>query len=201
MAIDLVAAFTFGQRDLQVLAVDKEGRCRVSPEAERVGVLHRGLLNGLIPYHLWMPQARTDMVPERKDVKARWNGSAVELTGAGCRLAGAADLEITGKQGGVWIIPGLLWKELLALQNEVRLGRCHLRRVMLFHTDRGPSDERAQQEPVAAAPIIVRWLRENIPGATDAVVSLVPVLQPGEDLLVKDELGNSLLQPAAAQRH
>lgn len=205
MSHDLIVAITLGQRDLQVLAVDDRGLCRISPYRNRVGIFHRALLDGSLHPRLWVPKDLQQRVQEREDIDAVYQDGRVHLFGhlhqafPLLRLARAADLgeKLTGEEDVLWLTPGLLWRELRTLEQEVGKGIVRLHKIIFFETDRGPDDLRSGKEPVAAVPLLSAWFQENLPSVP---IEKVTCLKRGEQLTTVDHEGNKHSLAATAER-
>lgn len=203
MPQDLVVVATLGQRDLQGLVMLDGDLYKTS--VKPVGAFHQALLHQELRYRFWLPESPDSGVKER-DV-AVWKEGQLQFEQGGrafpqYRLATAADLGVAvdGKKPDLWLIPGLLWKYLLELKQELQQGRVTLRRFLLLYTDRGEAGTWAETEPRAAAPLLRDWLQGWLPGVSQGVIEAVAYLIGNEDMYVKDQTDSQFLRPAVATR-
>lgn len=205
MSDSRVIAITVGQNDLQVLAVDRESGnlCRVPVDKDHIGSVHQALLNGSLPYRLWVPDD-PEAVPDEVRERAHYQESGKLSFGGRPKrqldFAQAKDLGETGDASEVWLIPPRLCN---ALQ-EIRCWTAEIHRIIFFDTDRRPDKDSADYEqkatePTAVTPLLKSWLQEHA-GVAEERIQTVAVLVAEETLLQCDPQGNVDLLSDAAER-
>jgi len=222
MPNELVVAITLGQHDLQFLAIDTHGKkWRISPVKERVGVIHRALIAKEIPYVVWCPQETAVGIQELRAASVDWDSGQLKVnlthdkansTSTNIdRLATPEDVRLKSQEAGencIVIVPGVLHQHLTVLRSELLSGQYRLGRLLLLDTNRGAKWKLANSEPVAAAPVLKRWLSEiwlaDVPGFDPDVIEPVTYLRAvggeAEPLYVEDYARNRYLNPNAAAR-
>jgi hypothetical protein len=201
MPEDLVVAATLGRRDLQVLVVFNEKLCRAP--VRNVGAFDRALLKPECRYRFWLPESfPPDDIKECR-VDACWKERQLQFDQRlDCRLATAKDLgvAVNGDEPDLWLIPGLLWRYLLELKQELQEGKVTLRRFLLLYTDRDKATRWAADEPRAAALLLHDWLQSWLPGVCQGVIEALPYLTGIEDVYVQDQTNSKFLRPAVTTR-
>ena len=192
MSTDLIVISTLGGNDLQFLVTHEGKRKKIAPR--NTGEVHRALRDaGDSLYEWWLPDNPDAELPEVKSAAYSFdpkNGfrpdrSEVALVDAPKLL----------------LVPGILWRDLLKLREELRRGEVRVRRLILVHTDRDAKNPRAANEPSAAAPLLARWLPGWLGTDPDPeFVDVVAALRGMEELQVRNEEGGVFLLPEAAER-
>lgn len=204
----IVVIVTLGGNDLQFLVKHNGKLKRASPR--NTGEVHRALRNGKNLCEWWLPATIASEVEELKEHRYRFNpmegfkpevgGNADSTRASEVRLADFADLGLPeAKISSPQLIPGILWRDLLTLRNELRNRKVRLCRFLLIHTDRDAENRWANEEPSATAPLLAAWLPGWL-GVPAGTVEVISALRGMEELHVKNEQGAVFLLPEAGER-
>ena len=146
----IVFIATVGQTDLQVL-VRKDGQ-DYRAEIGNIRQFHQALLNGALSYRVEGKYARCKPLP---NIKIDWNsgkGEAIAFKDSSC--------EVVRENQQIILIPAKLMELVESIKSDAK----PITAALLFatHRDDKKNTEYTRREPIAAGPILTRWLAQEL---------------------------------------